>query len=82
MRQVSLILVVIVGLPVQAASMAPSGTFAGTGRSCHGSFAVTPSSIYWITPFSQCEAVPVQLRERQDEKGRPRVTYRLKRQPR
>jgi hypothetical protein len=82
MWQAILFLAVVAGLPVQAASLTPRATFTGEGRSCHGSLAITAPTISWMTPFSQCKAVPVQLLERRDENGHVRLTYRLKRQPR
>jgi hypothetical protein len=67
---------------VLAAESSLTAKFSGTGRSCHGSLIVKSTNLSWITPFSQCKAVPVKLVERQDEKGQLRVTYRLKHRPR
>ena len=85
MRPVSLTLAVaaiLLSQPALAANSTIIGKFSGTGRSCHGSLVVKAATISWITPFSQCKSVPVELLERQDETGQLRMTYRLKRQPR
>lgn len=85
MRPVNLAIVVaavFLSAPVLAAKGSLAGKFSGTGRSCYGSLTVKPTIVSWLTPFSQCNSVPVQLLERQDDKGQLRVIYRLKHQPR
>lgn len=63
-----------------AASAQPfTGRFNGTGRACYGTLAVHVKTISWLTSFSQCQALPVELIERDENGGTLRLTYQFTR---
>lgn len=70
---------VVIGLTAQATEPPFTGRFLGSGRACYGTLAVDATTISWLTSFSQCQAVPVELVERDDSGGALRVTYRFTR---
>ena len=68
---------IAIGIAAQAAE--PPFPFLGSGRACYGTFAVHAKTVSWLTSFSQCQAVPVELVERDDSGGALRLTYRFTR---
>lgn len=56
-----------------------TGRFLGTGRACYGTLAVQTKTVSWLTSFSQCRALPVDLIEQEDAGGSMRRTYRFTR---
>jgi hypothetical protein len=68
----------VIGLAAQATEPPFTGRFLGSGRACYGTLAVDAKTVSWLTSFSQCQAVPVELVERDDSGGALRVTYRFK----
>lgn len=71
-------LTIAIGQVANAAEPPFSGRFIGSGRACYGTLAVDAKSVSWLTSFSQCQAVPVELVERDDSGGALRVTFRFK----
>lgn len=71
-------LTIAFGVVAHAAEPPFTGRFIGSGRACYGTLAVDAKSVSWLTSFSQCQAVPVELVERDDSGGVLRVTYRFK----
>jgi hypothetical protein len=53
--------------------------FLGTGRACYGSLAVQTKTVSWLTSFSRCQALPVDLIEQDGVGGSLRRTYRFTR---
>lgn len=47
--------------------------YLGTGRACYGALTITPKTISWLTPFSQCQPVGYQIVEHDSA----RTTFRL-----
>lgn len=81
MRRLNLPLAMIsitVGLVAQAAEPPFTGHFLGSGRACYGTLAIDATTASWLTSFSQCRAMPVELVERDDNGGALRLTYRFK----
>lgn len=70
---------VAISLGAQAAAPPFTGRFLGTGRACFGTLAVHTKTVSWLTSFSQCQALPVELVERDDSGGALRLTYRFTR---
>ncbi len=70
---------IAIGFAAQAAEPPFTGRFLGSGRACYGTFAVHAKTVSWLTSFSQCQAVPVELVERDDSGGVLRLTYRFTR---
>lgn len=65
-----------------AARRVDIGVYAGTGRACAGSLAISDKRISWDTPFSHCRA-PYAVIGRQDSDGTVKISYRLQgKQPR
>lgn len=56
-----------------------TGRFLGTGRACYGTLAVQTKTVSWLTSFSQCQTMPVDLIEQDDSGGSLRQTYRFTR---
>lgn len=69
---------IAISLTAQAAEPPFTGRFLGSGRACYGTLVVSATTISWLTSFSQCQAVPVELVERDDSGRTVRATYRFK----
>lgn len=81
MRRLNLpvaVLSMTIGLLAQAAEPPFTGRFLGSGRACYGALAIDAKTASWLTSFSQCRAMPVELVERDDNGGALRITYRFK----
>jgi hypothetical protein len=63
------------GLNAHASTRLPTGDFAGAGRACHGTLAISNGTISWTTTYSRCRARPFRLVDEENVSGKRRLIF-------